>query len=144
MIIPNPRKLKSGTWFIQLRLGGESIPVSARTKKDCQKQAQLIKAEYLAGKRESKWNEAEKPKSPTLGEAISAYITKREAALSPSTIRGYTTIRRTRFLSLMETEITEISPDDWQNACNEEFKKKHCSVLFHLLFWKRLATHHRK
>ena len=48
MKVPEPRKLKSGTWFIQLRLGGESIPVSALTRSDCIKQAQLIKAQHRA------------------------------------------------------------------------------------------------
>lgn len=124
MKIPNPRKLKSGTWFIQLRLGGESIPVSARTKKECITKAQFIKAEYKAGKR----GQAEKtPRAPTLEEAIDAYIARRKAALSPSTIRGYTVIKRTRFLSLMEMEITKITPDDWQKACDAELAKP-CSA----------------
>ena len=35
MKVPAPRKLPSGSWFIQLRLGGESIPVTAATAKDC-------------------------------------------------------------------------------------------------------------
>ena len=26
MKVPEPRKLKSGTWFLQMRLGGESVP----------------------------------------------------------------------------------------------------------------------
>ena len=125
MKVPIPRKLPSGTWFIQLRLGGESIPVSARTKKDCIDQARLIKAEYLAGKREKK---TKAPKAPTLEEAIDAYIARRKAALSPSTIRGYTTIKRTRFLSLMGKEITKISQDDWQAACNDELRNKHLSA----------------
>ena len=34
MKVPAPRKLPSGSWFIQLRLGGESIPVTAATAKD--------------------------------------------------------------------------------------------------------------
>lgn len=134
MKVPNPRKLKSGTWFIQLRLGGESISVSARTKKECVRQAQYIKAEYVAGKRAAPPKKPEIEKSPTLGEAIDAYIARREAALSPSTIRGYITIKRTRFLTLMDREITEIRPDDWQAACNDELKKKHCSS-------KTLKTH---
>lgn len=124
MKVPNPRKLPSGTWFIQLRLGGESIPVSARTKKDCIDQARLIKAEYLAGKREKKTKE---PKAPTLEEAIDAYIARRKAALSPSTIRGYAVIKRTRFLSLMGREITKITPGDWQKACDAELAKP-CSA----------------
>ena len=50
MKVPEPRKLQSGTWFIQLRLGGVSVPVSATTKKECIRQAQLIKAEHQSGK----------------------------------------------------------------------------------------------
>ena len=55
MKVPEPRKLKSGTWFIQLRLGGESIPVSALTRSDCIKQAQLIKAQHRADIHDSKF-----------------------------------------------------------------------------------------
>lgn len=35
MKVPKPRKLTSGTWFIQMRLGGESVPVSAATRTGC-------------------------------------------------------------------------------------------------------------
>ncbi len=35
MKVPKPRKLTSGTWFIQMRLGGESVPVSAATRTEC-------------------------------------------------------------------------------------------------------------
>lgn len=79
--------MKSGSWFIQLRLDGESIPVTARTEKGCTRQAQYLKAEYKAGKRRSP--DPAETKLPTLGEAIDAYIAKRDAVLSPSTIRGY-------------------------------------------------------
>lgn len=34
-----------------LRLGGESIPVTASTEKECVRQAWAVKAEYLVGKR---------------------------------------------------------------------------------------------
>ena len=51
MKVPEPRKLKSGTWFIQMRLSGESIPVSAPTRTECIKQAEKIKADYRNGQR---------------------------------------------------------------------------------------------
>ena len=54
MKVPKARKLSSGKWFIQLRLGGESIPVTAGTEKECTRQAQAVKAEYLVGKRAPK------------------------------------------------------------------------------------------
>lgn len=122
MKVPNPRKLKSGTWFIQLRLGGESIPVSAKTKKDCIAQAQYIKAEYKAGRRERKEKNPKEKKAPTLSEAIDSYIDRRDAILSPSTIRGYKAIKKTRFLPMMEKRLCELSSSDWQRACNLEAK----------------------
>ena len=74
MKVPEPRQLKSGTWFIQLRLNGVSIPVSADTKPKCILQAQLIKAEYMTGKRT-----IEPTKSDlTLSAAIDRYIKNRK------------------------------------------------------------------
>lgn len=124
MRVPKARKLKSGTWFIQLRLGGESIPVTGRTERECVKQAKYVKSQHLAGKREKPAEPEPEPpepeKSPTLGEAIDAYIARRDNILSPSTIRGYMTIRRTRFKSTMPRRLMDIAPDEWQMICNEE------------------------
>lgn len=118
MKVPEPRKLSSGKWFIQLRLGGESIPVSDYSKKDCIKQAQFIKAEYLAGKRQKAAEPA--PEAPTLSEAIDSYIAKRSNALSPATIRGYRIIQRNRFKDDMPRRLNEIRDDEWQGIVNRE------------------------
>lgn len=83
MKVPTPRKLPSGTWFIQLRLNGKSVPVSAATKKDCIRQAELIKAEHRSGKK------VVCKTSMTLGDAMTDYIEKKRASLDPSTIQGY-------------------------------------------------------
>lgn len=112
MKVPEPRKLSSGTWFIQLRLDGVSIPVTANTKTECTRQAQLIKSEYLAGHR--KFDKA----TVTLGEAIDTYIEKYEPVLSPSTVMGYNTIRKYRFQDYMPRKISEIG--DWQAMINAE------------------------
>ena len=93
MKVPEPRKLTSGKWFIQLRLGGESISVSNFDKNACIREARAIKAEYQIGKRAPK----AAPEAPTLNAAIDAYIKARENVLSPSTIRGYHEIQRNRF-----------------------------------------------
>ena len=126
MKVPKARKLKSGSWFIQLRLGGESIPITARTEKECVRQAQFLKAEYKAGKREAP--PPKEPKLPTLGEAVDSYIAKRDAVLSPSTIRGYKTIRKTRFSAMMDKSLSDIADEDWQTACNTEVKETLCSA----------------
>lgn len=111
MKVPEPRKMTSGNWFIQLRLGGQSIPVTAATKKECIRQAELIKAEHRNGKREALSDKI------TLAHALDEYIDKRRNVLSPSTIYGYLTIKKTRFQSYMEKDINGV---DWQKAVNAE------------------------
>lgn len=112
MKVPEPRKLKSGTWFIQLRLDGVSVPVSASSPRECKRQAELIKAEHRAGKRATRHDNGK-----TLGQAIDEYISDRVNVLSPSTIRGYRAYKRSRFLPYMDKRIDSI---DWQRAINAE------------------------
>lgn len=120
MKVPKARRLSSGTWFIQLRLGGESIPVTGQTERACTTQAQLIKAEYLAGKRDEKKNVPAPEKLPTLAQAIDDYISSKSNILSPSTIRGYRAIQKSRFQQLIDRSISDISDNDWQDALNRE------------------------
>lgn len=114
MKVPDPRKLKSGSYFIQLRLNGVSVPITAPTARECKRQAELIKAEYRANKRQIAANND----NITVGEAIDRYISRRSNALSPSTLNGYETIRRTRFKSVMDKPIHDIN--DWQALVNAE------------------------
>ena len=108
MKVPTPKKLPSGSWFIQLRLNGTSVPVTASTKKECIRTAEMIKAEYRAGRRA-----VEQRKSDvTLRQAIDHYIEAKSNSLSPSTIRGYRIIQRNRFQRYMDTPISNIK--DWQ------------------------------
>lgn len=114
MKVPEPRRLPSGTWFIQMRLGGVSVPVSAPTRRACIETAQLIKAEHRAGKRTIKRKDA----APTLGEAIDEYIETRRNVLSPATIDGYKRIRKKRFAAVMDKPIS--AEIDWQAVVNDE------------------------
>lgn len=106
MKVPEPRQLQSGTWFIQLRLNGVSVSVSAPTKAECKNRAQLIKAEHLAGQRQIAKSDL------TLKQAIDKYIGSKTNVLSPSTIRGYNTIRDNRFQSVIDKPVQSIT--DWQ------------------------------
>lgn len=113
MKVPEPRKLKSGTWFIQLRLGGVSIPVSASSAKECKRRATLIKAEHgVLGRplRDS---------TPILRSAIDRYIADKANTLSPSTIRGYRTIQRSYIQDAMDEPIQLIN---WQREMNNMAK----------------------
>lgn len=113
MKVPKPRKLPSGSWFIQLRLGGESVPITALTEKDCVRQAEYAKSQYRMGLRAPKQPEP----SPALSEVIDRYIAKRDAVLSPSTVRSYNIIRQNRFQAAMNCPIDTI---DWQQLINRE------------------------
>lgn len=112
MKLPEPKKRKSGTWYIQLRLNGVSRYVSGSTAKECRDKARLLKSEYSAGVREIKKG------VPTLTEAIDRYIEKRRNTLSPSTIEGYRHIQRGRFVDIMQKPID--AKTDWQAVCNAE------------------------
>lgn len=117
MKVPEPRKLSSGKWFIQLRLGGQSVSVSNFDKASCIREARAIKAEYLAGKRIP---EKEETPALTLTKAIDGYIEAKSNTLSPSTIRGYRAIQRNRFKTTMPRQLNQIKASEWQGIVNEE------------------------
>lgn len=114
MKIPEPRQLPSGSWHIQLRLGGQSVSVTEDTRAACIRTAQLIKAEHMAGKREIRATDR------TLGELIDAYIKKYTPVLSPATVRGYQSIRDHRFPSVMDLAPGTVR--DWQSVINAELR----------------------
>lgn len=116
MKIPQARQLSSGAWFIQLRLGGQSVTVSNANKRKCEKEAEAIKANYNLTKKLDIKDAA----SPTLTAAIDLYIKAKENTLSPLTIRGYRIIQKHRFQSTMERPLNKISSDEWQLIVNAE------------------------
>ena len=111
MKIPEPRKLKSGSWNVRVTVGGDVRSITRRTKKDCLDAAMLIKAEYKAGKL------TRSTTAVTLHDAIDAYIDRRKNTLSPSTIDGYRRIQKKRFSRYANMPLASI---DWQKACDEE------------------------
>lgn len=115
MITPKPRKLPSGSWFINLRLGGENIAITEPTEKACTRRAQAIKAAYLAG---NPVERRRKSAPRTLGQGIDAYISRKENVLSPSTLRSYKMIRAHRFAAVMDRQISAVR--DWQAVVNDE------------------------
>lgn len=115
MKVPEPRKLNSGKYFIQLRLNGVSVPVTASSAKECKRQAQLIKAEHMAGK-------ALTPRSVnelTLQQAMTQYINKYKNVLSPSTVRSYTIYSKKRFPAYRDRRLADIN---WQRMIDDELE----------------------
>ena len=118
MKVPKPRKMSSGNWFIQLRLGGVSTTITATSKTECINQAELVKAEYRTGKRQLSKTPVDR--SFTVKEAIDNYIEKRSNTLSPLTIRGYRIIQKNRFKRIMDKPVADIKREDWQGIVNKE------------------------
>lgn len=110
MKIPKARHLDSGTWFIQLRLDGRSIPVTGQTEDECVAKAMAIKTGLIKAKKA--------PQKKTLGEAYDAYISE-HYLLSPSTVAGYKRLRKNTFQSLMTRQLSNITNE----AINREIKE---------------------
>lgn len=115
MKVPEPRKLPSGNWFIQLRLNGQSVPVLAATEKECRDRAALLKAEHRAGKAV-----VVAGGNISLGEAIDNYIANKSNTISPATVRGYKVIRNNRVQAQMGKKLRDIK--NWQQIINAEAK----------------------
>lgn len=111
--VPRPRQLSSGNWFIQLRISGTSIPVIEETEALCRTKAAAIKSGLLEAKKN--------PAAKTYRQAIQDYIDAGRGSLSPATIRGYLSISKHRFQSIMDKKLGE--PLDWQALCDQEAKK---------------------
>lgn len=114
MKTPAAKKLPSGKWRVQLMLDGHRLNITRATKQAAEREAALMKAEYLNGIRNAPTG-GDRP----LRDAIEDYIEARENILSPSTIRGYQDIARNRFQAVMSRPISSIP---WQRVVNEEAK----------------------
>lgn len=114
MKVPKPRKLPSGNYFIQLRIGGKSQSITDPDEATCIARAVAIKAGIL--------EEEKRRAHPTLSVAIDKYIEARSNTLSPSTIRGYREIQKHRFTSAMQQKIDAYDQAGWQRLCNQEAK----------------------
>lgn len=119
MKIPKARRLPSGSWFCRVRVGHRDVSITRQTEKEAVAEAMAVKA----GIKLAKQQETAKRNCKTVGEAIDEYIDARENILSPSTIHGYRTIRRTRFAGVMKNEICDISPAQWQKIVNAEARR---------------------
>lgn len=113
---PRPVQLPSLKWRCQVMVNGKRIDVIDDDPAVAHAKALAIKAGLVEEKKE----EGNAP--ITLSEAIDLYVESKEGVLSPSTIRGYTTIQRNRFKGLMSRNIKQITKADIQRAVSYEAK----------------------
>ena len=112
--VPKPKQVSSGRWYINLRIGGQSINITEDTEAKCVAKAKAIKSGML---------EAEKTSKKTLRQAIDEYIKKREGVLSPSTIKAYRSISRNCFQTAMDKPISHYNQVGWQRLISIESQR---------------------
>ena len=115
MKTPKARKLPSGQWFCRVRIDGQEKAAVA--------EAMAIKAGIL------KKRQSVQSGDKTVRQAIDTYIENRRSVLSPSTIRGYCTIRDNRFQSVSNMKINKISPERWQQLVSMEARQVSAKTL---------------
>ena len=111
--IPEPKKLPSGSWRIQIQVNGRKYSITDKDKKVVKQRAKEI---YAGAK-------VEKRIPLTVREAMLAQISLKQDVLSPSTILGYERYTKNYLQSIMAKNITELTQEDVQRAVNEDVKR---------------------
>ena len=111
--MPKAKKLPSGSWRAQVyshTADGKRIYKSFTAKTKAQ--AEMLAAEYKAGKRRIEDNDV------TVEEAIKGYIKIKEPVLSPSTSRGYTGLLR-YFKAIGKKRVSTLTSKDMQGFISD-------------------------
>ena len=101
MKIPEPTKLASGSWTVRVMIDGQRISITKPTKKACIAEAAALKT-GLKKKRRA-------PDNITLQQAYKDHIEKNEVLWSPSTLAGYTRLKKNTFQDLMPYQLKNIT-----------------------------------
>lgn len=109
--VPAPRRLKSGTWFAQVMVKSQRVPVSGDTEAEYYAKARAAKAGLL---------EAKKPDNRLVKDAVADYIKVREGVVSPATIDGYERKARNNLQDLMPLRVKDLTRSRVQAAIDKE------------------------
>lgn len=116
MKIPEPQRLPSGKWRIQVMVDAQRIGRTFDTAEE---------AVYWAAGVKTRSKEAHKsPRCMTVGEAIDRYIESKDAVLSPSTVAGYRRIREKQLQELMGIKLPALTQERVQRAVNTMAREK--------------------
>lgn len=118
---PKAKQLPSGSWYCRVRVGGNDVSITRPTEAEAVAEAMAIKV----GVKESARNPVPS-RNLTVHQAIENYISARENVLSPSTVAFYRSVQRTRFQTVADKKIAEISQRQWQQIVNAEARR--CSA----------------
>lgn len=108
--VPKPTRRKSGLWIAQIMIDGKRTTVSAATEADYYAKARALKSGIIES--------AIPVPRKTLDAVVKEYIASR-ALRSPSTVLGYESTWKHRFLAYHDKQLGSI---DFQRMVNEEAK----------------------
>lgn len=111
MKIPTAKKLPSGHFRCQVMVNGRRISVVEPTAKAAQAKAVALRANLI--------EKQERGPNMTVGEAIDQYIESRDAILSPTTVREYKRIRKSKLQSVMGIRLCALTQEQIQSAVNQ-------------------------
>ena len=112
--VPKPRQLPSGTWFAQMMVQGERVPISAATEAEYYAKAEAAKLGLI---------EAKKPDNRLVKDLVAEYIKAREKTVSPSTIDGYERKAKNNLQALYKLRIKDLSEKRVQAAIDADKEK---------------------
>lgn len=112
MKAPQAHKLPSGSWRVQTRVGGERVSVTRETRKEAERDALAMMAEYEQKGVRPSLNDT------TVGGIVDRYIEDMRPLLVPSTILADEAIRENRLQHMMRMRYRDIK--DWQALVNED------------------------
>ena len=113
MKIPDPKKLPSGSWRIQIQVNGQKYSITDKDKKVVKQRAK----EIFAGAT------FEKHSMMTVKDAMDAYLKLNWDVLSPATLLGYKRYSENYFQSIMKISITDLTQLDVQKAVEQDAKR---------------------
>lgn len=114
--LPTPQKLPSGMYRCQVMVDGKRVSVVDENPAVAQAKAVALRAGIIEEKKVAP--------SMTVGEAVDRYIESKDAVLSPSTIRGYRSIREKSLGKLETVRLDELTQEAVQRHVNELAREK--------------------
>lgn len=114
MKIPKAVKLPSGSWYVNVMVGGKRLSITAPTKRDAEKEAAAIKS----GAKAARFSQ-----SLSVTQALDRYIDSKSAVLSPATIAGYRRIQKNLLEPIAGYPLANLTQEQVQRWVNQLAKQ---------------------
>lgn len=115
MKLPQPRQKENGRWIVQVMVDGKRVGKEFNTQHEALFWAAGLKTKQQEYKRN--------PSKMTVGQAVDRYIETKSSVLSPSTIRGYRAIQKSRMDEILEIALEDLTQERVQRWVNATSKK---------------------